>query len=149
MVLLRKAQKKDVGAVHEIEREQGLHQRKKEFLESELTNDLAWFYVAENKDNGEIVGFIIFWIIGETMELHDIAIRGTSKRKGTGSKLMDFMLETARQQEVEEIFLEVRVSNKEAISFYKKYDFKQAGTRKNYYKDPVEDALVFVLSFNS
>ena len=46
---------------------------------------------------------------------------------------------------VKEVFLEVRKSNLEAINFYKKYNFKQIGVRKDYYKDPIENALVFGL----
>lgn len=93
----------------------------------------------------EISGYIIFWIIEETLELHDIAVMEKYKKKGIGSYLMNFMLETAHTKKVEEVFLEVRKSNLEAIKFYKKYNFKQIGVRKDYYKKPLEDALVFGL----
>lgn len=91
------------------------------------------------------MGYIIFWIVEETMEIHNIAVKGEFKRRGLGSRLMDFLLETASEEKVAEIFLEVRKSNAEAIKFYKKYNFKQVDCRKKYFNNPREDALVFAL----
>jgi len=62
--------------------------------------------------------------------------------------LMRFMFETAEARGVEEMFLEVRKSNREAISFYEKFNFKLIGERKDYYTDPVEDALIYKLIMN-
>jgi len=103
--------------------------------------------VAEDRITNEIIGYIIFWIIGETLELHDIAVRGKQKKKGIGFLMMKVMLEIARARKVEELFLEVRKSNVEAIRFYEKFNFKQIGIRKDYYQNPVEDALVFRLLY--
>ncbi len=103
--------------------------------------------MAEDRETNEIIGYIIFWIIEETLELHDIAVREKHKKKGIGFLMMKVMLEIARARKVEELFLEVRKSNGEAIKFYEKFNFKQIGVRKNYYKDPVEDALVFRLLY--
>jgi ribosomal-protein-alanine N-acetyltransferase len=91
------------------------------------------------------VGYIIFWLFGETIELHNIAIHGDFKREGGGSRMMDFLLKIAAEKKVEEIFLEVRKSNLEAIKFYKKYKFKKINRRENYFNNPTEDALVLAL----
>lgn len=59
------------------------------------------------------------------------------------------MVEIAKQKEVKEVFLEVRKSNTEAIKFYESFHFELAGTRKDYYQDPMEDALIYRLAFDS
>lgn len=140
---IRKARSGDIDPVFSIELEQFPHPWKKKFFSSELTHNISYFYVAEDTDSKEVAGYIIFWIIEETLELHDIAVKGTYKKKGIGARLMSFMFETADAGGVEEMFLEVRKSNKEAITFYEKFNFKQIDERKNYYSDPVEDALVY------
>ncbi|MCP5102606.1 MAG: ribosomal protein S18-alanine N-acetyltransferase [bacterium] len=144
-VRIRKARKEDIEAIHAIKREQFPNPWKKEFFIDELTHNISNFYAAEENGSAEIAGYIIFWIIEETLELHDIAVKETYKRKGVGARLLDFMFETAGARDVEEMFLEVRASNGAAITFYEKYNFKQISVRKNYYKDPLEDALVYCL----
>jgi len=48
-----------------------------------------------------------------------------------------------------DIFLEVRESNKKAINFYKKNNFKQISIRKGYYSDPTEDAIIMKMEVNN
>lgn len=114
----------------------------------ELTHDISYFYVAEDVETKEIAGYIIFWIIEETLELHHIAVKAGYKKKGIGAHLMHLLLETARSREVEELFLEVRRSNTEAIHFYEAFRFKPIDVRKSYYTDPQEDALVYKLNLS-
>lgn len=149
-IIIRKAKPGDIDAIMKIETEQFLHPWKRSSFVNELTHDIAWFYVAERRENernvvGIIVGYIIFWVYGETMELHNIAVSGTEKRKGIGKQLYGFMMDIAEKEHVEEIFLEVRQSNTEAIAFYETLGFKRVGERKNYYNEPVENALVYCL----
>jgi ribosomal-protein-alanine N-acetyltransferase len=142
---IRKTVKGYIDAIFQIEQEQFLHPWKKEFFYRELSHNIAWFYVAENTKTKEIAGYILFWIIEETLELHDIAVKGSYKKKGIGRLMMEFMMETARDKGVEEMFLEVRQSNVEAVRFYEKFGFMQIDVRKNYYNNPVENALVYRL----
>lgn len=146
--MVRKAKPADIDPVYYIKQEQFSNPWKKQSFYDELDHDIAFFYVAEDTATQEIIGYIIFWIIQETMELHDIAVIEKAKKKGIGSQLMDFMLETARARQVEEIFLEVRQSNTAAITLYEKYNFKKLDVRKNYYSEPVEDAAVYTLLLN-
>jgi ribosomal-protein-alanine N-acetyltransferase len=147
-IFLRKAKFDDIDRIIEIETEQFLHPWKRSAFVNELTHDIAWFYVAECTLPGKgktVAGYIIFWVFGDTMELHDIAVAGDQKRKGIGKRLYELMMETARKKNVEEIFLEVRQSNDEAIAFYYNMGFQQVGMRKNYYSQPTENALIFRL----
>jgi ribosomal-protein-alanine N-acetyltransferase len=143
---MRKTRAEDIDTIFRIKQEQFLNPWKKDFFYDEISHDISYFYVAEDTKTNEIRGYIIFWIIQETLELHDMAVIEKHKKKGIGSLMMNFMLETARVRKVEELFLEVRKSNEEAIKFYEKFNFKQIGKRKNYYKNPIEDALVYSLT---
>ena len=104
-----------------IKQEQFLNSWKKDFFYDEISLDISYFYMAEDTETNEIRGYIIFWIIEEILELHDMAVIEKHKKKGIGSFMMNFMLETARARKVEELFLEVRKSNLEAIKFYEKF----------------------------
>lgn len=93
------------------------------------------------KDNGKVIGYIDYWITFDSAQLCKIAINPVYQRKGIGEKLMEFMFEHL-DEEVEHVFLEVRDSNAKAISFYEKLGFIEIDIRKNYYKDPTEDARI-------
>jgi ribosomal-protein-alanine N-acetyltransferase len=142
----RKAKTSDMETITGIENRQFRHPWKTHQFTGELTHDISYFYVCEDVSTKEVVGYIIFWIIEETMELHTIAVSETYKQKGIGKRLFLFMMETAKKKKVEEIFLEVRRSNTEAIAFYESFHFQQVGIRKDYYSSPREDALIYKLT---
>jgi ribosomal-protein-alanine N-acetyltransferase len=91
------------------------------------------------------MGYILFWIFSDTLEIHDIAVKKKYHRQDIGSQLMKYMLEIARSNDVKELFLEVRKSNTAALKFYHKFNFKKIRERRDYYKNPVEDAWVLGL----
>ncbi len=94
--------------------------------------------------NSELIGFVIFRCVSEEAELIEIGIDLEHRRKGIATKLFNFAIESLSP--VNELFLEVRVSNASAIALYSKLGFSVNGTRKGYYKNPVEDALIMKLS---
>lgn len=100
-------------------------------------------YVLEYR--GEIVGFFLGWAIYDEYSIMNIGVSKSFQNKGLGSFIMSKMLERALDLECFTIYLEVRVSNLPAIRLYEKYRFEQVGVRKNYYPDPLEDALVMKL----
>ena len=55
------------------------------------------------------------------------------------------MIEDLKAENIKRCLLEVRASNKAAISLYEKYDFKIIGKRKEYYTNPIEDAFIMQL----
>ena len=61
---------------------------------------------------------------------------------GRGAVLMRSVLEVARDQGVETMYLEVRNSNERAVELYQKFGFSDVGLRKGYYQDPKEDARI-------
>ncbi len=142
---VRKAKTTDIDAVYHIRREQFTTPWKKEQFRDELYHHIANFFVSEDISTGKIAGYIIFWIIEEILEIHDIAVKEEAKRKSVANSLMDVMLKEAAIANVKEIFLEVRKSNAPAIRLYEKYGFKKIGKREKYFSKPVECANVYKL----
>lgn len=85
----------------------------------------------------EVIGFIQYIKLYETIEILYLVVKGDYRRLGIGSEFLDFL---SRDLEVERFILEVRKSNEVAKAFYLKNGFKRLRPIKNYYRDG-EDAL--------
>lgn len=97
---------------------------------------------------GVLVAYVAFSVIAGEMEILNIAVHPFHRRKGLARLLLADVLETCRAEKVEQGFLEVRRSNTGAIDLYEKFGFIQVGTRKNYYPDNNEDALLYRLDIS-
>lgn len=94
-----------------------------------------------------IVGFIIARIItGGELEILNFGILPEYQKQGFGSILWKHLLQKAFNHSVKTIYLEVRVSNDNALRFYRKRGFKVVMTRKNFYINPIENAVLMKLS---
>lgn len=119
----------------------GDHHWSEESFLSELSNDLARYYSAFDED-GKLVGYCGSWQILEEVHITNIAVLPQYRRKHIGERLLRTIIDNCYKNMVKYITLEVRISNKPAISLYEKYGFKSFGTRKGYYQDNNEDALI-------
>jgi len=95
------------------------------------------------ESNKEVIGYMIYSVAADEVDIMNIAVEKQWRRRGIGSMLMEHMMEHAAGLGGEHIFLEVRPSNLLAQAFYQKWGFFQIGTRPGYYHDTGEDALVF------
>jgi [ribosomal protein S18]-alanine N-acetyltransferase len=91
---------------------------------------------------GIVIGYAIFWCVIDQSELGNVAVTGKWRGRGIGERLVAEVLVRAGRRGVREVFLEVRPSNEVAKRLYERFGFSQVGRRRNYYQDPVEDALV-------
>ena len=82
-------------------------------------------------------------IVGECY-ITNVAVLPAYRKKGIARKLLQQLLDEARQQGIYSIYLEVRDSNAAAITLYKHAGFKEVGKRKNYYEHPQEDARLML-----
>lgn len=96
------------------------------------------------KEN-EIQGFIAYSNIAGEAEIFKIGIHKTCRNQSIGQQLINSMIEQLKKESANIVFLEVRSDNKSAIKLYSKCQFKIINRRKNYYKLPDCDALVFQL----
>lgn len=93
----------------------------------------------------EVEGFTVASLLPPQAELESIAVAAGSQRRGFGRMLFDALLSELRTAGALEITLEVRASNHAALAFYGRAGFVQTGTRRAYYTDPVEDAVLMRL----
>lgn len=96
---------------------------------------------------GDLVGFAILHQIFEDATLMDICVDPSEQGKGYGQMLLQAVIANAVQSKAETLFLEVRSSSLAARHLYSKYDFKESGSRKSYYKteNGNEDAILMEL----
>lgn len=92
-------------------------------------------------------GFLVAHEVAGEWEIENIAIAGTAKRRGLGTRLVGEFLDRARSQGGTSVFLEVRESNRAARLLYEKWAFAESGRRSRYYTEPQEDAIVYRLDF--
>jgi [ribosomal protein S18]-alanine N-acetyltransferase len=97
-------------------------------------------WVAEQ--DGQIVGACAARTVTDEVEVLNLAIAPSWRRRGIGRELMADALSSANQAGATHAFLEVRESNSEAQAFYLALGFIEIGRRRAYYRDPPEDALV-------
>ena len=107
---------------------------------SELNNQLALWLVAE--DNGRVAGYVGSQTVMGESDMMNVAVHPDYRKQGIATTLIVGLVEELRKRESHCLTLEVRASNENAISLYRKLEFQQVGCRKNYYRNPKEDALI-------
>lgn len=116
---------------------------------NELERADSVFKIAQNTDK-KIIGFaLVRLLVGDSnssfdsAEILNIAVRRSFQKQGVGQMIFNEILRELESKKIAEIWLEVRESNAEAIAFYQKNGFEMRFERKNYYQNPVENALIF------
>lgn len=94
------------------------------------------------------IGFIGYHNVFGEAEITNFVVAKKFQRQGIASQLLQCCLEKWCVEKVEQVFLEVRESNQSAIQLYKKMGFITIGTRKQYYKQPIENALIMQLTLS-
>lgn len=137
----------DISTIKMIEAEGGLSiwNEKGYLREIERTDSHAKII----KFKGQISGFILARLITKqteksfnSAEIFNIAVEKKQRKKGFGSLMLKNLIDICRTNDISEIWLEVRKSNRSAHCFYSKYGFEVIAERKNYYTNPSEDALI-------
>jgi ribosomal-protein-alanine acetyltransferase len=95
-----------------------------------------------------IVAFLVTRRVENDWELENIVVADESRRHGVGSRLLGDLIKHARSNGGNSIFLEVRQSNQSARAFYQKIGFAEFGSRKSYYSNPPEDAVLYRLGLS-
>lgn len=144
-VKIRPMEKRDVEGVEEVEKECFSVPWTKEGIESELSNDTARFFVAEQ--TGEVAGYLGMHIVLDECYIANIGVKEKFRRKGIANQLLEFGEAKAKEENCAFISLEVRVSNEKAIALYSKRGYNEIGIRKNFYSEPTENALIMTKDF--
>ena len=107
---------------------------------SELKNKLALWLVAE--EEGRVAGYIGSQTCTDESDVMNVAVHPDFRRRGIAEALVNALVDELKAIESRCLTLEVRASNVPAISLYEKLGFAEVGRRKNYYRNPREDALI-------
>ena len=115
--------------------------RIKRFLSDE-NNEI---YIA--KTGEKTVGYGSLNVILDEGYIIDIAVLEEYRRQKIATNILQEIIYYAKKKSLKFLTLEVRESNKAAISLYNKFGFCKAGERKNYYSDNKENALLLTKTF--
>ena len=112
---------------------------------SELENELSLWLVA--LDGETVAGYIGSQTVMDETDMMNVAVHPDYRKQGIATGLIVGLVEELRKRGSHSLTLEVRVSNDAAIRLYRLLDFQEVGLRKNYYRNPREDALILRKDF--
>ena len=98
------------------------------------------------RDDDGVCAYVIGTLIPPEGEIYRIAVKESKRQRGIGYRLLDYAVKTERGRGLETLFLEVRAQNKPARALYTAYGFKEISVRKNYYRDPTDDAVIMLFA---
>ncbi|MDI1495121.1 MAG: GNAT family N-acetyltransferase [Cenarchaeum symbiont of Oopsacas minuta] len=154
--VIRLAEPKDLIPIIEINLKTLPEHYSDFFYESLLSEFQETFMVAESsgRDVGYVMckcehGFSNFKKLGFVKKCHlvSVAVLEEHRRKGMGRSLVNGAISGARTYRCEELYLEVRCSNNEAVDLYQKMNFKVRNKLGSYYRDG-EDAYLMSIEFD-
>lgn len=149
LMRLRKMRRDDLTAVLEIESKNYSFPWSEGIFKDCLSSGHYSCWVCEEIET--IIGFSIVSMAAGEAHIMNVCVDPEVQKQGVGRKLLENMIELATNK-AETIFLEVRPSNKIAISLYKKRGFNEIGVRKGYYPTAnggKEDAVMLALDLVS
>jgi [ribosomal protein S18]-alanine N-acetyltransferase len=136
-------QEGDVARVSAIEAEAFTSPWKEDTFRALVTRQGAELWVLDDPGVG-VVAYAVVWCVLDQGELANIAVAASHRRRGHGRRLLGLVMDAARERGVKSMYLEVRASNEGAAELYRSYGFTRMGVRRDYYDNPVEDAILMV-----
>jgi [ribosomal protein S18]-alanine N-acetyltransferase len=100
--------------------------------------------LAVARRGGRLVGFHLSLAAAGDLELLKIAVARGDRRQGVGRALLEDCFAAGRRRGCLVCYLEVRAGDNATVPFYRRNRFRTLLVRRNYYRDPVEDALLMV-----
>lgn len=116
----------------------------KEGFAAEIENGGSHFYVALADFP---IGYIGVQEVCNEAYITNLAVPKEFRGRGIGRALLGEAISGARERDNDFITLEVRQSNEAAISLYMSFGFVEVGKRRDFYRNPTENALLYTLTF--
>jgi len=140
---VREMTQDDIARVHEIDASSFSAPWPAEAFAIEMQNPKARNFVIT--ENDQVVGYIVCWLVLDECHIATIAVDKANRGKGYAKDLLRKALQSSLAEGAAFAYLEVRASNYPAKELYRSFGFEIVGTRKKYYKDNNEDALLLTL----
>jgi ribosomal-protein-alanine N-acetyltransferase len=132
----------DLEGVLEVEGESFSNPWTRDMYAWELQNRSVCHIYVVRTDDCPVAGFCAFWLVFDEIHINNVAVRPRFRNQGIGTALLHHVLAAAKELGARRATLEVRASNEGARRLYERLGFYVAGTRRNYYSHPVDDALI-------
>lgn len=142
--LVSRAEEKDIPDIEELEKECFSTPWSQTALRDAMEGNTAFFIA---KKGEKTVGYVGISTVLDEGYITNVAVSQSDRKKGIGTALLNRVFSFARDNNLSFVSLEVRESNREAISLYTAFGFKQEGKRKDFYDKPKEDALILTKRF--
>lgn len=130
----------DIDGVFEVEKNCFEDYWSKDSFKKELSNNLAKYLVA--KVDGKVAGYVGIWFVVDEGHITNVAVHEDYRGQKIGDQLIKELVQVCKDNKIVSMTLEVRTSNTVAQNLYRKYGFKMAGIRKEYYNNNKEDAII-------
>ncbi len=135
----RPMQKADIQKVVELESTVSDGQSQSAITNA-LNNSSNMCFVATQKH--VLCGFCSYTLVQDTANLDSLTVHTAYRRQKIGMQILQYSMQQLQEKGVNVFWLEVRSKNESAINLYKLLNFKQNGLRKNFYKNPSDDAVL-------
>ena len=132
-------QQADLDVVHQLECRSQQDPWSLQHFESEFDNPVSTVDLYWCQD--ELAGFLCSWLIAGELQIQNLATLPSMRRRGIAVRLLEHVIARSKAAGLNSIWLEVRISNRAAISLYKRFGFSVCGKRSAYYPNG-EEALV-------
>lgn len=142
MIEIVKLKSKHIAKMAEIEQECFKTPWTPSMLLNELINPLATYFVAEF--DGVAVGYIGYYKIFDEGHITNVAVEPKFQRQKIAFRLIETLIQSATNDKINRLTLEVSVKNERAIKIYESFGFRCEGRRPKYYEG-VDDALIYWL----
>ena len=144
-MIIRFWSQEDIPSVQTIENTCFATPLSLDMLKKEFANPDGAYLVAEVE--GNVVGYAGYWSVVDEAQVMNVAVLPDYRRCGIGQALIRALCQTAQENHLASMSLEVRESNLPAIKLYEKMGFYSIGERKNYYRDNRETAIIMEKKF--
>lgn len=141
-IRIRPAEEKDLPRIAVMEKLYFSLPWSEKMLRESLHQAQYTMLVAEDCTDGEIAGYVTLLNAAGEGNIMNVAVSDALRRQGIAGKLLTEVMQRGREEGICDYTLEVRKSNKAAVSLYEGLGFRTEGVRKDYYEQPREDALI-------
>ena len=144
-MIIRRMSAADIHFAAEIERLCFVHPWSEQSINEEMSKENSVFLMAFEDETP--IGYVGLSTILDEGYMGNLGVVEEYRRKGIGRALMNELINECKAMDSAFVTLEVRASNTPAVKLYESLGFTEAGRRKNYYKEPLEDAILMTLYF--
>lgn len=136
-----KMTEEDLDKVVEIENDNFSTPWSRQGFREALDKDYCCFITAKD-ENGEVAGYCGLYQSDTEADITNVAVDKKFRRQHIAEEMLKELMKTGSERGIKSYTLEVRCSNEGAITLYTKLGFESAGIRKNFYRNPIEDANI-------